>query len=210
MKKLFAFDGDGTLFFTSSEYRYRVFRETFEALGMWEFDNELIDDIWFRGDRDEILKKRFKLDDVSNIWEEFRKRDSVELRKHFTRPYDDTDFVKELKNKGYKTGIVTGAPLYIASMEIDLIGREFFDAVIVAQISNGIQPKPHPHGLQECLNLLQVQNEEALYVGNGIEDIQTARNAGVLSVLIDRKEHKLPEEKPDVVIYSLHELEQFL
>ena len=80
--------------------------------------------------------------------------------------YDDVDFIQDLRKKGYKTGIVTGAPIHIASLEINMLGKHNFDAIVIADNVNWIKPKPHPHGLHECLTLLKSKEEEAVYIGN--------------------------------------------
>jgi phosphoglycolate phosphatase-like HAD superfamily hydrolase len=127
-----------------------------------------------------------------------------------TKPYYDIDVIKGLKEAGYKTGIVTGAPISIAELEINMIGRENFDAVVIAHRLNGFTPKPHPQGIEECLNLLDSKKEKSLYVGNADEDIMTAKNAKIFDVLIDRKEHRFPEINPSHVVYSLYDLRDFL
>ena len=52
---------------------------------------------------------------------------------------------------------------------------------------------------------LDVDMNDAVYIGNSDEDILTCKNAGIFSVLIDRKEHK-HDLKPDKVIESLYEI----
>jgi phosphoglycolate phosphatase-like HAD superfamily hydrolase len=132
------------------------------------------------------------------------------LRRQFTRLYDDVGVIRELRQNGYKTGIVTGAPMHIASLEIGMLGEKDFDGVIIAHTSNGIKPKPHPHGLESCLALLGVDRSEAIYVGNADEDVATAKNAQVYDVLLVRGEHEFPDSKPSLRIHSLYELRQLL
>ena len=206
--KAFIFDVDGTLVRARSEYRYKIVGETLQLLNT-SFSEKDIDRFWFEGDRDQVITGCFSVK-PNQFWEVFRELDSPELRKSYTEPYDDIDFIQELREKGYKTGIVTGAPLEIASMNIDLIGKDNFDAIIIAFGSNGIKQKPHPHGLQECLGLLEVDKSEAIYIGNANEDIATAKNAQVLDVLISRGEYEFPDLNPSLKIYSLYELRQFI
>ncbi len=202
------FDLDGTLVHTTPEYRYMVVGQSLHELGTAS-SNHNIDRFWFGSRRDDIIKKNFGLD--SNIfWETFRKFDTIEQRRQFTKLYDDIGFIQELKQKGYKIGIVTGAPINIASLEIGMIGEQNFDAVVIANSLSGIKEKPHPHGLEECLNLLEIQNKEAIYVGNGEEDIRAARSAHIYDVLLDRREHLFPKINPSLTIHSLYELRQLL
>jgi len=202
------FDLDGTLVHSLPEYRYTVVGAVLKELGVNSHEED-IDRFWFEAGRDDIVTDNFGLS-LDDFWSTYRKHDTTELRKRLTRVYDDVDFIQELKKSGYKTGIVTGAPLHIAKLEIGMLGREHYDAIVVAHRSNGFTPKPNPQGLEECLNLLDVTKDKAIYVGNADEDILTARNAQVFDVLIDRKEHEFPEINPSLVISSLYELRSFL
>lgn len=91
-----------------------------------------------------------------------------------------------------------------------MLGEENFDYIIIAHTNTIIKPKPHPQGLEECLKGMKIQKDKAIYVGNADEDIQTAKNAQVFDVLLDRGEHKFPEINPSLKIYSLYELRKFL
>jgi len=162
--------------------------------------------VWFEKDRNLILEEKLNLN-VSEFWEAFRKYDTPESRIKNTKPYYDTKIVLDsLRKKGYRTAVLTAAQNKIAKAEIGLIGEEYFDAVLVAQECNGIMPKPHPDGIEKCLGLLDLGKEEVVFVDNSDEDIETAENAGVLDVLIDREEYKFPNLKPSHKITSLYEL----
>jgi len=206
--KAVIFDLDGTLVCTLPEYRYRIVGKTLADLGATATPHD-IDRFWFESRRNELIRTLFGVDPGA-FWNIFRMYDAPELRKQFTRPYDDVSFLPELRRHGCKTGIVTGSPVSIASLEIEMLGKDLFDAIVIAQASNGIQPKPHPHGLEECLNLLAVEHDRALYIGNADEDILTARNAHVFDVFLARGEHEFPDVTPSLRIRSLFELRDIL
>ncbi len=202
--KAAVFDLDGTLVHTASEYRYSVVNKTLSELGCAS-TKEAVNKFWFGADRDEIIKKYFNAN-PPEFWSIFKKYDLPEIRKEFTKPYGDIDFIEKLRKKRIKTGIVTGAPMDIASLEIAMIGKNLFDAIIIAQNSRGIKPKPHPHGLEECLAMLFVEKTEAVYIGNSDEDILTAKNAGVFDVFVLRNEDAKSTVKPSLIVRSLYEL----
>lgn len=206
--KAVIFDLDGTLVHTTPEYRYKIVGQTLKDLGTKSSDH-YIDRFWFEARRDEIIKNHFKLE-PELFWQTYRKYDTPELREQFTRLYDDIDFIKELKRKGYKIGIVTGSPMPIAFLEIKMLGEENFDEIVITHSSSGIKHKPHPHGLLECLNKLGIKKEEAIYVGNADEDVITAKNAQVFDVLLKRGEHTFLEINPSLTILSLYELRKLL
>ncbi len=56
----------------------------------------------------------------------------------------------EVRKRGLKTGIVTGSPSHIAEMEVGLVGKELFDAVVIARKFEGVKEKPHPDGLESA------------------------------------------------------------
>jgi phosphoglycolate phosphatase-like HAD superfamily hydrolase len=206
--KAIIFDLDGTLVHTLSEYRYMVVGKTLKEFGQNATEKN-IDRFWFEGDRDTIIKEIFHVE-PKKFWHAFRTHDNNIIRTQHTKPYEDIKAIHELKAKGFLIGIVTGAPTHIAELEINLIGKERFDCIICAHEDNGYKIKPDPHGIIECMKKLGVNNNEAVYVGNADEDVEAARNAKVLDVLIDRDEHDIKHIKPRFKIKSLHELHNIL
>lgn len=204
--KTVIFDLDGTLVHTAPEYRYKLLEKIFKDLRT-KSNNKDIDKFWFETERDKIIERYFGLE-PKLFWEKYRKYETVELRKKFVKLYDDVDFIKELRQNGFKIGIVSGAPEHIANLEIEMLGKENFDAVVITH--NGIKVKPNPEGLEKCLNFLGVQKSESIFVGNGKEDIMAAKNAQVFDVLIRRGEYEFNNIQPSLSINSLYELRKLL
>ena len=202
------FDLDGTLVHTTPEYRYLIVGDTLKDLGK-EPDEKSIDKFWFEARRDEIIQECFDVEPEA-FWKIFYAYDTMEVRAKFTKLYDDVGVVQELRQHGCKTGIVTGAPTQIVALELGMLGEQDFDAVVIAHASTEITPKPHPHGLIECLSLLGVDKSKAMYVGNADEDVEAARNAQMLDVLLARGEHEFPEINPSVKIRSLYDLRDLI
>lgn len=206
--KAIIFDLDGTLVHSKPEHRYILVGKVLDEFNL-EHNKTEIDEFWFGSNRNEIIERNFKIPYL-DFWNSYRKHDKTELRKKFTEPYSDVDFIKELKNKNYKLGIVTGAPPGIADVEIKILGKEHFDSIVVANNLVGIRPKPNPQGLIECLKELNLRHHEAIFIGNGDEDLEAAKNMTMESVLIDRGEHNLCKLKPTYKIKSLYELERII
>lgn len=209
--KAVIFDLDGTLIHTAPEYRYRIISETLNELGVFSFSLKCIDKVWFETERDEIIIKHFKLD-PEIFWKNYTRHENAELRKQFIKAYEDIGFLVQARNAGYKTGIVTGSAKHIADLEVEMLGKENFDSVVIARYDTGIRSKPHPHGLEVCLKYLDVKKEDVLYVGNAEEDILAAKNAGILDIFIKRNEHEfdLRAINPSIIINSLYELKSLL
>ena len=202
------FDLDGTLVTTKYEHRKIVLEKTLSDFGK-PLPIEVIDKFWFEGNRDKIIKEIFEVN-PSNFWTVYESYDTPEFRKKFTNPYDDVGFVLELKKRGYKTGVVTSAPVEIAKIETEMVGKEFFDSIVVAHTLNGFIPKPNPSGLEQCLFNLGIKNTESIFVGNSDEDVNAARNANILDILINRKEYFYKNLNPSLSIESLYDLDKFL
>jgi HAD superfamily hydrolase (TIGR01549 family) len=203
--KAVMFDLDGTLVYTNWSYRYNVVKQIINDLRGTIKDIHDINRFWFKSGRNDFIITNFNLE-PELFWEKYVQYDLPEERIKYTKPFPDVDFIKKLKEQRYKTGIVTGSPRHIASAEIKLLGEDNFDEVVFAHHSNGILPKPNPHGLEKCMELLGVSKEESIYVGNSDEDIFASRNAGVLDVLIMRGEHDFSFVNPSGKINSLYEL----
>lgn len=206
--KTVIFDLDGTLIHTSFEYVRNTVGNALRELGSSSPD-EHIHRFWFYSGRDKTIRQYFgvKPDD---FWPVLRRYDTPEARMKVAMPYEDVDIIPELKRSGFKLGIVTGAPANIIPVEVEMLGSESFDAVVRAQESSGVKPKPDPHGIYECMKLLEARKDETVFVGNGIEDMMAAQAAGVLDVHIDRGEHATDGTSPSVRINSLYEMRKIL
>ena len=206
--KAVLFDLDGTLVHTPFEYIRDVVGNTLRDLGLSSDENG-IRRFWYEPFREITLREVFGIE-PDRFWPVMNGYDTPDARVSAARPYNDVGFIAELKASGYRTGIVTGARIIIMRSEVEMLGSGSFDAVVRAQRSSGVEPKPHPQGIQRCLDELQVSPGEAMYVGNGPEDIEAAKAANVLDVHIDRKEHPLNGVEPSVRVSSLYELRPIL
>ena len=96
-------------------------------------------------------------------------------------PYDGIiELLEALKNRGYKLGVVSNKFETATREACRLYFEDFFDYVI------GDDPvrsrKPSPDGVWEALKALGSSREKAVYLGDSDVDIQTAKNAGLVSV----------------------------
>lgn len=88
------------------------------------------------------------------------------------------DVLKELKNKGYKIGIVTTKFHYrIEQILRKFEANELIDIIIGAEDVK--MEKPDPEGLWCAMERLGLEKDDVLYVGDSLVDAQTAENAGV-------------------------------
>ena len=67
-------------------------------------------------------------------------------------------------------------------------------------------PKPSPDGINKALKLLN--SKKALYVGDGVGDIQAGKNAGIdtIGVLYSERKEQILAEKPTYTIKDLNQI----
>lgn len=209
MIKAIIFDIDGTLIHTRLAYLEQLIRRCCIETGI-EPTKENIERIWY-GPIDEKIELMKSMNvDPAEFWKKLIEYDTIEERAKNMVPYDDVWVLKELAEKGIKLGIVTNAIFHMAKHEVNVL-REHgiqFDAIITAfdkDLNTRIKPKPNPEGILECLEMLGVKKNEVIFVGDGPDDAEAAKTAGVLYVKIDREEHLIPIEAT-IEIKSLEEL----
>ena len=128
--------------------------------------------------------------------------------KRWTLREGSEDFLSALKTKGIRIGLVSnvgGKALDKAILKLDL--HPFFNVVVSR---NDVQSmKPSGEGLRLALSRLRVTSDEALYVGDSLDDIQAAKAAGVKVIVIMGIENSKAEflsAGPDQLITHFKEL----
>lgn len=203
---LIVFDLDGTLVHTTAEYRYSVVPKVIQKLG--QDPNKIalkdVDKFWFDGERNTTIKQCFKVDPYF-FWKTFHKYDVPKERKRYTMPYEDVlPALNDLKEKGKILAVTTGAPKWIAQMEISLLPPDLFTKVI-SVTSTRYKNKPHPQSLLACIRFCKKNVEESLYIGNSDDDAIYAKAANVDFLYIGRRKHSFSRSKV-ATIHSLLDL----
>lgn len=120
------------------------------------------------------------------------------------------DLLKELKARGYKTGIVTSRlrhTTYLGLKKYDM--EQYFDVVITVDDTDKFKPDPEP--VRVALERLGSKPEEALMVGDSVFDVLCARNAGVKTAIVGwavafHNGESACESEPDYVIEKAWDL----
>jgi phosphoglycolate phosphatase len=87
--------------------------------------------------------------------------------------------IPELARRGFKMGVCSNKRVEFTRQLVAGLGLgEYFPAVLGPD-DVGNQPKPHPAMLLEGLNRVGASPSEAVYVGDMVVDVQTAKAAGV-------------------------------
>ena len=122
-----------------------------------------------------------------------------------------------LMERGYDMSLVTSRLRYTTDQaleEFDL--GKYFKHVITAD--DVTRPKPDPQAVDMALEAMGSGREKALMIGDTIHDILCARNAGVVSVLVDWSitlggsniDDFEEDQRPDYIIRSPGELMDLL
>jgi phosphoglycolate phosphatase len=118
------------------------------------------------------------------------------------------DFLKAIKTKGVRTALVSnvgGKTLARALSQLAL--AEFFDVALSR--NDVLNLKPHPDGLNLALKSLGISKDNSIFLGDSLDDLNAARNAGIRIMIITDGENvkaDIMAAKPDYVIQSYEEL----
>lgn len=120
------------------------------------------------------------------------------------------DLLENLKECGYKMGLVTSRLKYTTMQGVNKFGLDkYFDYILTANDTDKHKPDPAP--VLITLDKIGSVPEESIMVGDTMFDILCARNAGVLSVLVDwsiavTDSQKTGPDAPDYVIKNAADL----
>ena len=203
MTQLIIFDFDGVII-NSHQVQRKALKEAYFSVGGTGSPpyNE-----FFRhsGDSLKNIFKKMKLP-VSMVkqYEEVSRENKHLIQLHAGM----TEVLQSCKDTGYQCALCTGKSRERTMEILQMLSLlQFFDAVICSDdIAN---PKPHPESVFVILNTLSVKKENAIFVGDGINDVLCARNAGVRSVAVtwgDVPKNDLVKTKPDRLVDSAAEL----
>ena len=107
----------------------------------------------------------------------------------FTLYPESRNVLNELRRRGLMLGLVSTAyeeEIYFILERVNL-EKGTFDVVVGVDTAQCM--KPHPDIFEYALRKLKIRPEEAIFVGDNVEaDYKGAENAGLHSLLIDRKE----------------------
>jgi phosphoglycolate phosphatase len=119
---------------------------------------------------------------IDKVFCEFNKYYAVHCT-DYTRPYDGViELIKGLRKNGIKTAVVSNK----ADYGVQELCKKYFDGLFDYAVGEreGINRKPSPDAVFEVLSYLDVEKDEAVYVGDSEVDIKTAKNAGMESIIV--------------------------
>lgn len=197
------FDWDGTLV-DSAQLGLVAYEKSFAALGV-PFDHEAYRAVyspnWLTVYEGLGLPKEH-WQRADELWTQHYDEQSAKLIK------GAGETVAEIRQKGYRLGVVSSGNDCRVNREIKELGLAGFFEVVVCheQIMNR---KPHPEGIEIALQQLGVAPAQTAYVGDSPEDIQMGKSANVTTVGVLSTyptSWKLQSSAPDIYLESFADL----
>ena len=219
MIKAIIFDLDGTLCDTLPDIRTainamltRLGYKTRSRADLLRFINNGARELVRRSLPKEVQRVEFIIDSALASYE-------AEYAKCYcdkTKAYDGIKaMLMELKGRGYKLAVLSNKQDKFVKEIIDnVFGKGLFN---IAQGQSNLPAKPNPESALSIAKALGARPDKCLFIGDSDVDMQTAKNAGMLSVGCAwgyREEQVLLEagagriaENPDMLVGTIDEIE---
>lgn len=145
-----------------------------------------------------------------NMWGWENAPDPEELAYHYDSTFGNHNVIfensipllKELKNRGYITGVITNGPSLLQNHKMDTSGLRPYCDIVVVSGDVGVH-KPDPELFKITADRLNLKPEECVYVGDHpINDIQGALAAGMKAIRMNWGWFENQDLRPDVPVIT--------
>ena len=121
------------------------------------------------------------------------------------------DLVKNLRSKGYKTGIITDNPIE----RFNVLEKEFnldliFDSIIISSKVHSLK-KTESIIFETALNSLNLNPSEIVFIDNSIKNLEIPSKMGINTIYYDDKENNIDlliSNLKKMDVYSRHEINE--
>ncbi len=119
-------------------------------------------------------------------------------------------FLEKLAARGAQLGIFTRnvMPVVMETLQACDIAHLFPVDYVVDR--DTCRPKPSPEGIHHLLKLWQADPGDAVMVGDYLYDLQSGRDAGVITIHLDSRQDQSWPEYTDIYIRDFSEIEAFV
>lgn len=153
------------------------------------------------------LRKELSEEEMSQMFDEF----VAYYKEHSainTRPYDGiVEAIKVLKDKGCKVAVVSNKRQEAVEELCEEFYKGLFDIALGDQ--DGIARKPAPDMVNKVLEFWNINNSEAIYVGDSEVDILTAKNSKLDCISVSwgfREKETLTDNGATVIVDTPEEM----
>ncbi len=210
--KAVLFDWSGTLAFYTGLIDYEVLNATSNKLGIKRFSREESISFWKLNplSRLALLRSKGFKGSLSEFYavfdEEWEKIHEGYISRGMVKLYEDVKpTLNRLKGMNLLIGVVSNMPRKFLVKEIETTGLNgYFKAIVGYEDTGGLE-KPNPTPILLACNRLATSPKETMFVGDSPLDEEAGVNAGVLTVIIDRK-GEFKKNKKCYIVKSLEEI----
>lgn len=210
MNKFAIFDLDGTLLDTIGDIadacNYALNKQGFPIHSVNPYKYfvgsgvmNLIEMALPEGSRDPETKRRIKRD-----YDEYYFTHSTDK----TKPYPGIlDAAKRLRDAGVGMGVLSNKPHASTTELVKIYFPDLFDIVLGQR--DGVPHKPDPAGVHEIIKFLKAEKARGFYIGDTSVDIETGRNAGLVTIGVlwgFRTKDELEKSGADIIITKSEDL----
>lgn len=144
------------------------------------------------------------------MWDWENAPDANVLANHYDYNFGDFNVIfensipllKELKARGYLTGVITNGPSVLQNHKMDTSGLRPYCDIVVVSGDEGVH-KPDPRLFEITAERLGVKPQECVYVGDHpVNDIQGALSAGMGAIRMNFGWFKDKDLRPDVPVIT--------
>lgn len=215
------FDMDGTLVQIHQAGRMLVLNETLADFGLPPLTSlDTVEKFWFTSERYALIDNWGIERNV--FWRAFDNERLLQLQIDNTYAFEDVGAtLNYLHNVAMRTAIVSNSAHISLDLKLDLLSQcmnpENFEVVVSCHDDVGTS-KPAPDGIWLALEKMQLNPEEVVLVGDSLDDIGAAANAGVRVIVVNRGQiatihERMRRDRVDFdfeVVDSLHDLPELL
>lgn len=207
--ELIVFDMDGTILDTLEDLKNSM-NHTLKLHNMPERTLDEIRSFVGNGIRkliERAVMPETSAEQIDVIHKDFMKHYEIHCA-DFTSPYDGiNDLIKELRNRGYKTAVVSNK----ADGAVQDLCVQYFPGLFDLAIGERpeIAKKPAPDMVNLALDKLNVSKEKSVYIGDSDVDVATARNSKLDMIAVDwgfRTREFLIEQGAETIVSKPEEI----
>lgn len=115
--------------------------------------------------------------------------------------------IQELRNRGYKTALVTACARKNMEKSVSLDNQKLFDVIVSGEDVSKAKPNPDPYLTAQ--NALGLKINECVVVENAPLGIQAAKSAGMICIAIESTLGKEYLQNADFIINEISEIPGF-
>ena len=121
---------------------------------------------------------------------------------------DVKETLQQLSDKGYQLAIAT--MLSESALARELEALEIGQFFVATRTASQCHSKPHPQMIEEIIDFCGVEVSQTLMVGDTLNDLLMARNAGVGVAMVTQNTFEFEDHNPQFVMKSVAQLPELL